>query len=152
QLTNKSSPAFLIELMAGLFSSTPVSIQRCISPAMKAQIEQLLPQERFDHVICDFLSPAPNIPDLDSCVLFQHNVEAVIWKRRTEHASDALRRFYLNLQADRMHRYEGDVCRKVRKVIAVSDDDAALMRDWYGVQGIAAVPTGVDAEYFKRPA
>jgi len=149
QLTDKASPAFLVELLEGLFSSTPVSIQRCVSSAMKAQIEQLLHKERFDHVICDFLSPAPNIPQLESCVLFQHNVEAVIWKRRTEHASDALRRFYLKRQADRMFRYEGAVCKKVRKVIAVSEDDAALMRDWYGVPGIDAVPTGVDAEYFK---
>ena len=62
--------------------------------------------------VCDFLSPAPNIPDLSSCVLFQHNVEAVIWKRRTEHAPDRLRRLYLKLQAERMYRYEGEVCRK----------------------------------------
>ncbi len=101
QLTDKSSPGFLVELMAGLFSSIPVAIQRCVSPAMRAQMERLTREEHFDHVVCDFLLPAPNIPDLASCVLFQHNVEAVIWKRRTEHASDAIRRFYLKQQADR---------------------------------------------------
>jgi len=149
QLTDKSSPAFLVELMAGLFSSTPVTIQRCVSPAMRSQVEQLTREEHFDHVVCDFLSPAPNIPDLSSCVLFQHNVEAVIWKRRTEHASDAVRRFYLKQQADRMFRYEGDVSRTVRKVIAVSDSDATLIQNWYRIRRVEAVPTGVDAEYFK---
>jgi polysaccharide biosynthesis protein PslH len=149
QLGDKSSPAFLGQLIAGLFSSLPVSIRRCRSTEMQRLIERLIPLERFDCVICDFLSPAPNIPDLSSCVLFQHNVEAVIWQRRTEHAGDPLRRFYLKLQADRMLRYEGEVCRKVRNVIAVSESDAALMRDCYGVKHVEAVPTGVDAEYFK---
>jgi glycosyltransferase involved in cell wall biosynthesis len=149
QLTEKSSPAFLGELISGFFSSVPVSIRRCRSADMRLQIERLMKQERFDCVICDFLSPAPNIPELSSCVLFQHNVEAVIWKRRTEHAADALRRFYLKLQADRMFRYEGEVCRKVRKIIAVSEADAALMRESYGVKECEAVPTGVDADYFR---
>ena len=48
-----------------------------------------------------------------------------------------------------MFRYEGDVCRQVRKVIAVSEPDAALMQEWYGVKRVEAVPTGVDADYFK---
>lgn len=149
QIADKSSPTFLAELMTGLFSTIPVTIRRCQSADMRAQVERLISEERFDSVICDFLSPAPNIPDLGSCVLFQHNVEAVIWKRRTEHAGDPLRRFYLKLQADRMLRYEGAICRKVQKVIAVSESDADLMREWYGVKQPEAVPTGVDSEYFK---
>jgi len=152
QIVDKSSPAFLVELLTGLFSRIPVSIRRCQSPEMRSQLEQLIPRERFDSIVCDFLSPAPNIPNLSSCVLFQHNVEAIIWKRRTEHAPDPLRRFYLKLQADRMLRYEGEVCRKVKRVIAVSESDAALMREWYGVKQPEAVPTGVDAEYFKSRA
>ncbi len=48
-----------------------------------------------------------------------------------------------------MFRYECDVSRKVRKVIAVSDSDAALIQDWYRLPHVEAVPTGVDAEYFK---
>jgi hypothetical protein len=149
QLVDKSSPAFAGELIAGLFSSMPVTIRRCRSADMRLQIERLIERERFDSVICDFLSPAPNIPVLSECVLFQHNVEAVIWKRRTEHAPDPLRRRYLKVQAERMLRYEGEVCRKVRKVIAVSETDAALMREWYGAKRTEAVPTGVDADYFK---
>ena len=149
QLVDKSSPAFLGELITGLFSSMPVAVRRCRSADMRLHIERLIQRERFDCVICDFLSPAPNIPELSGCVLFQHNVEAVIWKRRTENASDPVRHRYLKLQAERMFRYEGEVCRKVRKVIAVSEADAALMREWYGIKPPEAVPTGVDADYFK---
>jgi len=149
QLVDKASPAFLVELIAGLFSRMPVTIQRCRSAKMRAEIERLIQQEHFDCIVCDFLSPAPNLPNLSSCVLFQHNVETVIWQRRTEHASDWLRRLYLNLQAERMFRYEGEICREARKVIAVSETDAALMRHWFGVKHADAVPTGVDADYFE---
>jgi polysaccharide biosynthesis protein PslH len=149
QFVDKSSPAFLGELITGLFSSMPVAIRRCRSADMRLQIERLIQQEGFDCVICDFLSPAPNIPDLGACILFQHNVEAVIWKRRTEYASDRVRHRYLELQAERMFRYEGEVCRTVRKVIAVSETDSAIMQEWYRIKPAEAVPTGVDADYFK---
>ena len=151
-VVDKRSPAFLIELAVGLFSGMPVAVRRYHSAQMRAQVERLMQQEVFDHIVCDFLFPAPNLPDLTSCVLFQHNVEAIIWKRRTEHAPDPLHRQYVKLQADRMLRYEGDVCRQVRKVIAVSEPDAALMREWYGVKRVEAVPTGVDADYFQSRA
>jgi glycosyltransferase involved in cell wall biosynthesis len=149
QIRDKSSPAFFGELISGLFSRIPVTIRRCRSKDMRVQIERLIQREHFDSVICDFLSPAPNIADLGSCVLFQHNVEAVIWERRAEHASDPVRRLYLKLQAERMLRYEGEICRKVKRVIAVSESDATLMREWYRVKRVDAVPTGVDADYFK---
>jgi glycosyltransferase involved in cell wall biosynthesis len=36
-------------------------------------------------------------------------------------------------------------------VIAVSDDDAAQLRELCSVTKVSAIPTGVDAEYFARP-
>lgn len=146
----KTSPAFALQLAAGLFARLPVAVSRYQSLAMRRQVETLVGQQKFDCVVCDFLFPAPNIPQLDSCVLFQHNVEAMIWKRYVEHAA-GLKRLYFRLQAARMLAYEGEVCRSVRKVIAVSEDDAATMRRIYGVARTYAVPTGVDLDYFARP-
>src|SRR5581483_1370881 len=39
----------------------------------------------------------------------------------------------------------------VRHVLAVSDNDAALMREMFDIQHVTAVPTGVDLDYFERP-
>jgi len=61
QPVDKRSPAFLIELIVGLFSKIPVTIQRCRSTQMRAQIERLMQQEHFDCIVCDFLSPSPNL-------------------------------------------------------------------------------------------
>lgn len=146
-----TSPAFVAQLIAGAISPLPVAVNRWRSVAMKREIDRLQRAEQFDALVCDFLYPAPNIPDLSQAILFQHNVEAVIWRRHAEHAGNIVKKLYFQLQAQRMTQYEAEVCRRAKRVIAVSDADASTMRREYGVQDVAAVPTGVDLEYFKRP-
>jgi polysaccharide biosynthesis protein PslH len=147
----KNTAAFGAQLLKGLISPLPVAVSRYRSEPMKRKIEALSRRERFDLVVCDFVFPAPNIPDLSSCVLFQHNVEAVIWKRHAENAPTSAHRWYFNMQARRMEEFEGEVCRAVKRVIAVSEIDADLMRKNYGVRHVDAIPTGVDPRYFTQP-
>ena len=144
----KNTAAFAGQLLNGLVSPLPVAVSRYRSAQMKRRIEELLRQERFDAVVCDFLFPAPNIPDLASCVLFQHNVEAVIWKRHAANAPSFLHRWYFQLQARRMEAFEGEVCRTVKSIVAVSEVDAELMRTHYGARHVKSIPTGVDTGYF----
>jgi len=148
RVPDKASLAFLGQLLGGLFSSLPVAVSRYKSAAMRRAMEDLARKHRFDAVVCDFLFPAPNLPDLGVCTLFQHNVEAMIWKRRVEHGSGLLQKLYLRMQARRMLTYEGLVCRSVKNVIAVSAIDAATMQSLYGVSRVEAIPTGVDIDYF----
>lgn len=148
----KNTAAFGVQLAAGLVSPLPVAVSRYRSSLMKAEIERLCRAESFDCIVCDFLFAAPNIPDLSRCVLFQHNVEATIWKRHVENAATFAHYLYFKLQARRMTAYEGRVCRAVKSVIAVSEADAAIMKREYGVERVASVPTGVDLEYFNAPA
>lgn len=145
----KTSPAFAVQLIKGLVSPLPVAVGRYRSAAMARKIDQLTASIAFDSIVCDFLFPAPNIPDLSRCVLFQHNVEAQIWRRHVEHASTPLHRAYFGLQYKRMQAYEGTVCRQVRRVIAVSDADAQAFRDRYGAADVSTVSTGVDIDYFQ---
>jgi glycosyltransferase involved in cell wall biosynthesis len=97
------------------------------------------------------LSSAPHFSDLSRAVLFQHNVEAMIWKRHVEHAGSPLRRYYFRRQARLMLEYERQVCSSVKSIIAVSGADAAKMRELYGVSRVTAVPTGVDVGFFRPP-
>jgi hypothetical protein len=152
RIAPKTSPRFFGQLVRGWFSSTPVVVFRKQSPGMKQVIQDLLQKQQFDSVVCDFLTPSINMPRLDACVLFQHNVETMIWRRYAENAANPVRRAYMQLQADRMFAYEQCVCRRVRHVAAVSEVDADLMRQMFGIRNVTAVPTGVDLDYFARPA
>lgn len=149
---DKTSARFAGQLARGLFDGMPVAVARFRSEGMRRQVDELTRREKFDAIVCDFLFPAANLPDLGPVTLFQHNVEAVIWRRRVQHAANPVARWYLETQARRMERFEGEVCRAVRGIVAVSEQDAETMRRDYGVQRVSAVATGVDVDTFARPA
>ncbi len=152
EIPHRRSLAFAVQLAGNLFSAMPLSLSRYHSAAMGERIAAVLKASQFDSVVCDFLSPAPNFAHLENCVLFQHNVETMIWRRHAENARDPLRKLYFKVQADRMFRWEQRMCRQAAEIIAVSLQDAALMREMFGVARVTAIPTGVDIDFFRRPA
>lgn len=144
----KGSARFYGALAANLLSPLPYAIARYCSAAWRAQISKLA--EGADLIVCDFLTPSPNIARhlSNQVVLFQHNVEAMIWKRHAEVPQNPLRRAYMRLQWRRMARFEAAECRRVAHVVAVSAADADVFRAEYGVASVSDVPTGVDLDYF----
>jgi len=148
---DKRSPGFALELARGVFDQEPLSIRRFHPPAMGTFLAQLMEKERFDRAVCDFLTPAAYFPNIERAVLFQHNVETMIWRRHAEHAGNPAARWYMRKQAERMFRFERDVCLRAGHIAAVSEQDAATMRELFGVKRVTAIPTGVDLEAFALP-
>ena len=147
----RRSLKFAMQLAGSLFSSMPLSLSRYYSVAKREKITQLRSAMPFDSVVCDFLTPAPNFDDMSGVVLFQHNVETMIWRRHVEQAPDPLRRAYFQTQASRMYDWERRMCRAAARVIAVSPQDAETMHKMFAIEAVS-VPTGVDLDYFRRPA
>ena len=152
KIPDKRSAAFWTELLWGLVSPTPVAVERFHPPGMRQFLEELIAREGFDTAVVDHLAPTSYFPFLERAVFFQHNVETVIWRRRVEHAPAGPSRWYNAVQARRMHEYEGRVSRKAGRIVAVSETDAREMRELFQVQEVAVIPTGVNLEYFGRPA
>ena len=148
---SKTSPAFALQLLRGLLSPLPVAVARYESAELRRQVELLTKTHRFDAIVCDFLFPAVNLPDLSVASVFQHNVEAMIWKRHAQHGRTPLHRWYFRGQYQKMLACETKVCRAARRVIAVSETDADTFRREYGLQDVPWVPTGVDVDYFTPP-
>lgn len=147
----KTSPAFAAQLVGAAFSKLPVAVYRYRSAEMRRKVDGLTAAENYDAVVCDFLAPAPNVERLEECVLFQHNVETMIWRRHAAQAPDPLRRFYFGLEAKKMFAYEREVCRRARGVVSVSDADSETMEAEFGIAKPPSVPTGVDVDFFARP-
>jgi polysaccharide biosynthesis protein PslH len=145
------SPGFYRQLCQSHFSKLPLAVLRYRSDALRRQVDGLTRRNHFDATVCDFLSSSANIPDPGRTILFQHNVESMIWKRHAEHAPDVVRKKYFQGQHERMLQYEGRVCQAMKGIIAVSDDDARTMQRLFGVSSVRSVPTGVDIEYFAPP-
>jgi len=148
RVPDKRSVAFLGQVVMGLVSQVPVAVSRFYSPALARFVRELIAREHYDRQVCDFLASVPHFPDLSRTVLFQHNVETVMWRRRAQHTPNPLGRAFLQLQAERMYRYERQACRSAGAVVAVSPVDARTMREMFGATRVYEIPTGVDVDYF----
>lgn len=147
----KFSAGFYFELLENLFSRLPYAVKKYESAEMRQVILRLVEEDKPDVVVCDFLTPSINVPERLGCatVLFQHNVEAVIWQRHYETQSNPLKRLYLYGQWLKTRALEKSECRRYDHVIAVSREDSEMMRRDYGVEAVTDVPTGVDTEFFR---
>ena len=151
QQREKFTAGFYGELLLNLASDLPYAIKKYQSAAMRQEIATRVAHEDFDVVVCDFLAPAVNVPPRLNCrsVLFQHNVEAMIWKRHYEVQSNVAKKAYLYRQWQKMLAFEAKSCLEFDSVVAVSREDRELMQQQYRVEQIYDVPTGVDTEYFR---
>jgi sugar transferase (PEP-CTERM/EpsH1 system associated) len=159
QLRPKTGAGFYGELLGNLASPLPLTLARYRSAAMRRAIAEELRQRDYDLIVCDFLTPSVNLSVETPCpkLLFQHNVEAMIWQRHAEQQTaswaDLGKRLYLREQWRKMRHYERQACHQFDAVVAVSREDADHFRQQYGVPNVYDVPTGVDVEYFRpQPA
>jgi glycosyltransferase involved in cell wall biosynthesis len=144
----KTSLRFAGQVAGGLFSRLPLAVSRWVSPELRDFVSAQMATGTFDRAVCDFLAPAPHFADLRRVVLFQHNVETMIWRRHAETATSALRRAYFQMQAEKMFAYEKEVCRSAGAIIAVSGKDRDTMQELFGVDTVRDTPTGVDIDFF----
>lgn len=146
----KFSVGFYFELFGNLFSRLPYAVKKYESAELRREIIKRVEQDQPDVVVCDFLPPSINLPENLGCatVLFQHNVEAVIWQRHYETQANPLKRLYLYWQWKKMRALEKAECQRYDHVIAVSREDSETMRRDYGIEAVTDVPTGVDTDFF----
>jgi glycosyltransferase involved in cell wall biosynthesis len=104
-------------------------------------------------VVCDFLLTAgvmhweSRIPT----VIFAHNVDAVIWRRRFLVDKRPLWRLVAWREWWAMARAERHYAKLANHVLTVSEDDRRAFAEYLPSEKVTAIPTGVDLEYF-RPA
>jgi glycosyltransferase involved in cell wall biosynthesis len=153
-IARKGSLGFWIGLAWSFISTTrPYALQRYDAPALRAKLREVSRTQNFDLVVCDFLAPALNFVDVHfACpvVLFQHNIEALIWLRLAAGRSSPVGRWFFRRQHRRMQKWEARLSSMFDGVVTVSPKDAELARSEYGLTNVLGhVPTGVDPGAFK---
>lgn len=151
QHRDKFTPGFYADLTRNLASRYPYAVKKYESSEMRREVAERVNAGEVDVLVCDFLAPALNVPARLDCgtVLFQHNVEAMIWKRHYEVQSNPIKKTYLRGQWGKMLRFEQEACHRFDRVIAVSAEDREQMINDYKVASVFDVPTGVDTEFFQ---
>lgn len=149
----KGTATFYLDAARYLLDPAPYAVAKYRSAAYRAAIDRLLAERRFDALICDFLPPVVNLPESLPCpaILFTHNVEAEIWRRHAENATNPAGRLLLTQQWRRMLRFERDALARFDLVLAVSEADGQTFSRLYPgalKRPAHVVQTGVDTSYF----
>jgi glycosyltransferase involved in cell wall biosynthesis len=147
--SSKFSLRFFAEVLSNMASPLPYAVEKYRSAEFSRHIARQ--QEQADLVVCDFLFPSVNVPEslCRPSLLFQHNVEALIWRRHADTTSSRLLRSLFLRQWRRMQAFERTACQKYDAIVAVSPQDATIMEQDYEAALVRAIPTGVDTDYFR---
>ena len=142
-----------------ILSSQPDMALRLESPVFRERLADSLDRERFDVVHVEGIELAPYLDVLEAArprplILFDdHNCEYLLQKRAF--LTDLRRPLrwhgaaYSFFQWQRLRRFEAQACRRADRVVAVSEADAAALREL--VPGIdpLVVPNGIDVTVYE---
>jgi sugar transferase (PEP-CTERM/EpsH1 system associated) len=144
-----------------LFSAKPDMALRLPSPEFTNQLRIHLMRERFDFVQVEAIEMAQygleikemNLPSPPLVIFDDINAEYLLQRRAfetdTKHPSLWLGALYSLIQWQKLRRYEREVCRRMDRVVVVSQADRkALQRLLPGLDS-TVVPNGVDSNYYS---
>jgi|SRR5579859_608339 len=140
-----------LDYVAHLFSREPYNLTKYCRPLVRNRLHDLLQEETYDVILCDFLATAGVIPWDWPCpkVIFSHNVEAVIWQRHYEVARNLLWKALSRYEWKRMAAAERKYLQKADHVLAVSENDREVFAKFLDPQKLTVIPTGADMEFFQ---
>jgi polysaccharide biosynthesis protein PslH len=153
---SKSGPGFYARLAKNLLSPLPYSVATHASPALAAAVRDFASDNEVDVWHCEWTPYAQVLRDALGNALpaarwtvMAHNVESLIWQRYAETEANPVKRWYVRGQWQKFERFERWAYAAATRPIAVSHDDARLMREQFGVAKAEVVENGVDVDYFK---
>ena len=131
--------------------SLPSLITKYCRSEVRHNLRALLEHEKYDVIVCDFVSPAGVVPwnSPIPTVLFTHNIEAVIWRRHYEVATNPLWKAVSWWEWRKTAAAERRYLRLADRVLTVSENDRDAFATFIDPRKITVIPTGVDVDYFQ---
>jgi len=147
----RGSAAFPAAVARSWFSRYPVDLCKWQVPEVRRQVEELIQDGAVDLCVTDFLFAAVNVPTSGHVptVLFEHNVEYIIWQRLCALETNPVKRALFEIEWRKLRASEAAACRRADLTIAVSEDDRERLEEIAPGIRAASIPTGVDTTYFS---
>src|SRR6185503_13697655 len=151
QVPKRGSRAFPLTVARSWLSREPVDLWKWRVTDVADCACGLMESGTVDVCIADFLFAVTNVPlqHKTPVILFEHNVEYLIWKRLHDLETTPWKKALLAIEWRKLRASEAAACRQADMTIAVSQHDrdrlAALAPD----ADITWIPTGVDIDYFN---
>ncbi len=148
------------EALQSLLRGESYIAKRFESNAFAKMLQNTLQTSRFDiihldhtltgwyaHIAQEALQgqqPAPKV------VLRTHNVEYTIQERLAKHEQNALRKWYRKHEAKQMKKVEKRIFAECDGVVAITPEDAAIIRQMGYSGALEVIPAGADTTEFTR--
>jgi glycosyltransferase involved in cell wall biosynthesis len=143
-----------------LLTSQADIAQRLESEAMHTALRDLLSQNVFDLIqfegieISNYLFAAKKIQPNTVTIYDAFNAEAALQQIIAEVDRGDLRRLpnaiYSRIQSERITAFERLICETATTVIAVSDEDAAILKQFRPDKQVFVVPSGIFADDYEK--
>lgn len=148
---DKTGLARYVDYLLRLPEVTPFSVRRFTSGQVQRIVRDWTSQGVYDVAVCDFLASTLNFPrDLATpTVLFQHNIETLLWRRRAQFEEKWLDRWSAKIESAKMARFEPEQVIRFHRLLAVSQDDSTAMAAMVDPRRISVIPTGVDLSTYR---
>jgi glycosyltransferase involved in cell wall biosynthesis len=146
----RGSSAFPMTVARSWFSSYPVDLWKWRVAEVGDTVHALVENDQIDVVVSDFLFAAANVPlgGTVPVVLFQHNVEYLIWKRLSALERNPIKKLLFAIEWRKLRDKESEICSRADLTVAVSEEDRARLAEMAPAARTGAIPTGVDTAYF----
>lgn len=127
-------------------SRIPYAVTKFTFPEVRSTLTSWMTSGQCDVVVCDFLCVSLNFPldPVTPTVLFQHNVETELWRRKAIWERNPFKKLIFEVEASKMAHYEAKVLKRFDHIVAVSERDRQEMSKMIDSLRITVVPTGVD--------
>lgn len=155
-IPRKSGLVFYARLCVNLFSPRPYSVASHDSPKMRDTVSRQVAQGGIAQPVDvwqvewpPYLSVIdPSFPG--ARVVIAHNVDTLIWQRYYENEKSFLKKAFLKTQWHKFRQYEEQAFRQANRVVAVSEEDARLIREQFGQPNVDVVDNGIDRAFFEN--
>jgi glycosyltransferase involved in cell wall biosynthesis len=141
-----------------LFGNLPFAAKKYLSPELRRWLRAQTEAASFNLIVCDYLVSFIHIltlgkPLATPVIVFQHNVESLIWQRHAETATNPLKRWIYRRERKLTEKME-DVCGLAAAgQVTVSPEETLHFSQQRGMSNVLGdVPTGVDSNYFAPSA
>jgi glycosyltransferase involved in cell wall biosynthesis len=147
----KSGPAFYARLAWNLMSPLSYSAATHDTPLMRRTVRRYASEHEVDlwqFEWTPYLSALKGNPRAKK-LLVAHNVDSLIWQRYFETERNLFKRLYVKRQWRKFEHFERSAFAEAGRIVAVSAEDAELIRDQFHCSRVDVVENGIDRAYFE---
>ncbi len=144
-----SSPWTLRNILLTGFGLYPFLVIRNLSSEEKKVIQKELSREKYDLIHAETFYVMPHIPETKIPVLLvEQTIEYLVYKHYVEEQAPLLMRPLFGIDIQKLKFWETYYWKKASKVVAMSDSDKEVMREFAPGLTINVVPNGIDTKFF----